>query len=122
MSTLANSGDPDEMLHFIRISTVCQVKRSSKKEITTCDPSILYNGPSQVNWTKNPLVNKELRSFKQTELDPICILLKACKWRMCRLVCKSAPLLFSANIYWLYILVIFEFQDFSLSLQLSRSV
>ena len=27
MSTFANSGDPDEMLHFIKVYTVCKGKK-----------------------------------------------------------------------------------------------
>ena len=33
MSTIANSVDPDEMLHFIRVYFVVKVKRSSDKGI-----------------------------------------------------------------------------------------
>ena len=58
MGTLANSEDPDEMLHNAAfhqgIHCLLKQKPSSEKKIQsylesiTCDPSNIYNGPSQV--------------------------------------------------------------------------
>ena len=50
----ANREDPDEMLHFIRVFTVCNGKLSSDKrlqyilKITTCQWPDIYNGLTQV--------------------------------------------------------------------------
>ena len=65
MSTFANSEDPDEMQHFIRVYTVCIRKKDlQNKEYSNFEknynltPLDIYNGLSQVYCIKSDSIQR----------------------------------------------------------------